>query len=108
VATRAHPSIRCNETGFHWSGAWFRHSSITEEYLVQPLEEVSHWPMFASFPTGYGAGINPQPPGKFLLGKATEPSEGDYSLAETLGLGILGRVAQELDDDPGHEAKGGG
>jgi len=63
--------------------------------------------MFASFPTGNGARINPQPPGQVLLGQAAEPPEGDYSPAEALGLGIIGRVAQKL-DDPGHEAKGGG
>ena len=63
--------------------------------------------MLSSFPAGQSALVDPQSSGQFLLGQALETAEGDYSLAKSLGLGIIGRVAQEL-DDPRHEAEGGG
>jgi len=63
--------------------------------------------MISPFPTGYSARVNPQPLRKFLLGKPPEPPESDYSLAEALELGIIGHVAQEL-NDPGYKAKGRG
>ena len=63
--------------------------------------------MFALFPTGYSAPVHPQPSGQFLLRKAAEPAEGNYSLAKALGLGIIGHIAQEL-NNPGHKTKGRG
>jgi len=95
----------CWRSGVDWAhdSVFCQPADRTEED-IQPFSEFLGRSSFVPLPTAQCTGIYAQALSYFPLSEAEHTTPEHDSLAQSLGLSIIGYVPQEL-DDPGQEAE---